>query len=218
MIIFSLMKVVSCEKRAEQFLDGQLYCNTLRFLREKFDEYEGVIPLPGTLQINDRTFPKPLVSPDPLSRLNVFCMFAWAVPKEGDKILLDPKSQLGSLHTLAQTFGEYTVAVNNVSEFFRRANQAAKQDNGLKGCRGVVKYVEPTGEMPTTLSDFLNFALQKRKSFAKEKEYRFAYWTGRKCAGPFILNIGDIRDIAFRMKTEDVYDSITINGRPLSDF
>ena len=74
------------------------------------------------------------------------------------------------------------------------------------------------GEIPpTSLSALLKAALRKRKSFANENEYRFVYLTGREPAGPFILNIGDIHDIAFRMRTQDVYDRVEINGRPLSD-
>ena len=227
--IISFMKIVPCVERAEQFLDGQLYCNTLRFLRERFDEYEGTVPLTGTLRIGDYVIPKedltepPLLMPNLVSDLNVFCMFAWASPKAGDdEILFDPESQLGSIRDLVQTFGEHTVVVKNVPEFFRRADKAAEHPNNgvLRSGRGIVDYVEPsTGEIPpTTLPEFLKVALRKRKSFANEKEYRFVYLTGREPTGPFILNIGDIRDIAFRMRTQDVYDRAEMNGRPLSDY
>ena len=228
-IIISLMKILSCAERAEQFLDGQLYCNTISFLREQFDEYEGTVPLTGTLRIDDLEIPKedlaepPLLMPNLVSDLNVFCMFCWASPKVGDgKILFDPESQLGSIRNLVQTFGEHTVVVRNVTEFFRRADKALEHPcNEVLGAnRGIVDYVEPgTGEVPpTTLPGFLKTGLRKRKSFANEKEYRFVYWTGRRPAGPFILQIGDIRDIAFRIKTQEVYEQAEMNGRPLSDY
>ena len=226
--IFSLMKIVPCEERAEQFLDGQLYCNTLCFLRKRSDQYEGTVPLTGTLRIGDFVIcnedltEPPLLMPNLVSDLNVFCMFAWASPKSGgDEILFAPESQLGSIQDLVQTFGEYTVVVKNVTEFFRRADKAVEHPyNGVLRCkRGIVDYVDrSTGEIPTTPSDLLNVALRKRKSFAKEKEYRFVYLTGREPPGPFILNIGDIRDIAFRMSTQDVYDRAEVDGRPLSDY
>ena len=213
------MKIVSCEGRAEQFLDGQLYCNTLRFFREQpnGDEYEGTMSLTGTLQIGGHTIPKedliepPLFSSDLLSGLNAFCMFA----------CVDPISQFGSLRKLAGTFGEYTVVIENVPEFFRRVDQAAKHPrSGVHRCRrGLVDYAEPTGEIPiATVQEYLKVAFQKRKRFAEESEYRFAYLTGREPAGPFILNVGCIRDIAFRTGTEGMYDSIRVNGRPLSDY
>ena len=84
----------------------------------------------------------------------------------------------------------------------------------------MVSYVEPSTDegLPTTLPALLKVALRKRKRFANEKEYRFVYLTGRDPAGPFILNIGDIRDIAFRMRTQDVYERAEVNGRPLSDY
>ena len=226
--IISLMKIVPSVERAEQFLDGQLYCNTLSFLRERFDEYEGTVPLSGILRIGDYEVPKedlaepPLLIPNLVSDLNVFCMFCWASPKAGgDKILFDPESQLGSIRNLEQTFGTHTVVVKNVTEFFRRADKALEHSyNGvLRSICGIVDYVEPsTGEIPpTSLPALLKVALRKRKSFANESEYRFVYLTGREPAGPFILNIGDIHDIAFRMRTQDVYDRVEINGRPLSD-
>ena len=227
--IISLMKIVPCAERAEQLLDGQLYCNTISFLRERFDEYEGTVPLTGTLRIDDLVIPKedltepPLLIPNLVSDLNVFCMFCWASPKVGDgKILFDPESQLGSIRNLVQTFGEHTVVVRNVTEFFRRADKALEHpcNEVLRADRGIVDYVEPgTGEVPpTTLRALLKTGLRKRKSFANEKEYRFVYWTGRKPAEPFILKIGDIRNIAFRMRTQDVYGQAEMNGRPLSDY
>ena len=227
--IISLMKIVQCAERAEQLLDGQLYCNTISFLRKQFDEYEGTVPLTGTLRIGDLVIPKedlaepPLLMPNLVSDLNVFCMFCWASPKVDDgTILFDPESQLGSIRNLVQTFGEHTVIVKNVTEFFRRAGKALEHPcNEVRGAvRGIVDYVEPgTGEAtPTTLGELLKTALRKRKSFANEKEYRFVYWTGRKPAEPFILKIGDIRDIAFRMRTQDVYEQAEMNSRPLSDY
>ena len=225
--IISLMKIVPSEERAEQFLDGQLYCNTLSFLRKQFDEYEGTVPISGKVRIEDYEIPQEdlaetaLLMPNLVSDLNVFCMFCWASPKAGrDEILLDPESQLGSIRNLEQTFGTHTVVIKNVTEFFRRADKALERSyNGvLRSVRGIVDYVEPpTGEiLPTSLSALLKVALRKRKSFANEKEYRFVYLTGRERAGPFILNIGDIHDIAFRMRTQDVYDRVEINGRPIS--
>ena len=85
--IISLMKIVPCAERAEQLLDGQLYCNTISFLREQFDEYEGTVPLTGTLRIDDLVILKedlaepPLLMPNLVSDLNVFCMFCCASPK-----------------------------------------------------------------------------------------------------------------------------------------
>ncbi len=227
--IISLMKIVPCVGRAEQFLDGQLYCNTVRFLRERFDKYEGTVPLTGTLRIGDFVIPKedlaepPRLMPNMVSDLNVFCMFQWASPKLGDdEILFDPESQLGSIRGLVETFGEHTVVVKNVTEFFNRVDKAvAHQYNGvLRSCRGIVQYGDPnTGVVPpSTVPELLKVALRKWKRFANEKEHRFVFLTGREPAGPFILNIGDIRDIAFLMRTQDVYDRAEIYGRPVSDF
>lgn len=225
--IFSLMKIVSCEARAEQVLDGQLYCNTLSYLRKRFDKYEGTVPLSG-LRIGDYAIPKedlvepPLLMPGLVSDLNVYCMFAMWSPKMDDKIRFDPESQLGSIEGLVGEFGNHTVVIQDVSEFFRRTDQAMQHQRSgvLRSLRGTVNYVDSGAgaTLPNTMSDLLRIALRKRKSFSNEREYRFVYLTGREPPGPFILNIGDIRDIAFRTETDGLYDSIRVNGRPLSDF
>lgn len=223
--INSLMKIVPCVKRAEQFLDGQLYCNTIPFLCENFDEYEGSIPLSGILRINDDevsgSLEPPRLRPHVVSDLNVFCMFAWLSPYVNDEdILFDPEHQLGSIRNLEPVFGEYTVAILNVPEFFRRVDWAVKDSgNGIiRGIHGVVEYVESSKgtKVPTTSSDMMKVVLRKQKSYEDEKEYRFAYLIDREPGQPFILNIGDIRDISTQMKTQDVYDLIKMNGRPLS--
>ena len=183
----------------------------------------------GTVRIGDWVIPKedlvepPLLMPNLVSELNVFCMFCWTSPKTGDdKILFDPESQLGSIRDLVQTFGEYTVVIKNVTEFLQRVDKAvARPYNGvLRSVRGIVSYGEPRTDevLPTTLPDLLRVALRKRSRFANENEYRFVYLTGREPPGPFILNIGDIRDIAFQMRTQDVYDRVEVDGRPLSDY
>ena len=209
-------------------LDGQLYCNTLSYLRKGFDEYEGTVSLPSQLHISacaeDLELLTPdleslLLTPDLVSDLNVFCMFAMWSPKVDDKILFDPESQLGSLRDLARTFGKHTVVIKERPEFFRRVSRAMSSNKVLVYRRGIVEYVESNaGEVPTTLPELMKVAFRKQKKFANEKEYRLAFLTGREPSKPFILNIGDIHDIAFRMRTQDVYDSIRVNERPLSDF
>ena len=224
-----LIKIVSSLARAEMILDGQLYCNTVRFLREEFDEYEGSIPLTGEIRIYGYLVPKedlaepPRLTVDVVLDLNVFCMFSWAPPKVGDdQITINPVSQFGSMERLLQTFGEHAVVITNVTEFFQRTDNAVPPSNirVLDRARDLVDYVNPNVGIapPTNRWESIKVAHRKDKKFAHEKEYRLVYLTTCKPPGPVILNIGDIRDIAIRMRTEDIYNSIKLNDLPLSHF
>ena len=221
------MKIVPSGERAEYFLDGRLYCNTLRYFSEHEDEQEGAIALPPhdlRVSLNLRSFVIPkedivaaTMHPDIVADLNAFCMYSWAAPKVGeDRVLFDKESQLGSIRELIKVYGEHAVVVRNVTEFFDRVKRAAaRQDSGVIRAKGdLIRYKEARMR-PRNISEALCVALHKQKDFAKEQEYRFVFHTDRE-PGPFVLSIGDLRDIAGRIRTEDLYDSVKVNGA--SDF
>ena len=218
--IITLIKVVPCKKYADSFLDGTMYCNTVRFFRDQgYDEFEGAAFLhPDSVRIGSLTIPKEdldgpvIVKLDSVADLNIFCMFHWKVPLVGDdKILIDLESQLGSIEECKAEFGAYAVVVKNTTEFFRRVDHAVTQQGSgfLPSMRGVVRYIDPDIHQ-SDLTKPLKLPLFKQERFAHQKEYRFVLQTGRQIARPLCLRIGSIRDIAFCMKTEDVYDSVKI--------
>ena len=217
------MKLLPCKEYVEFFLDGKLYCNTVRYFRDEgYDEFEGAAFLhPTTLRINSHTIPAEdlagpvILKPNLVADLNVFCMFSWRVPKVGDdKILIDLESQLGSIAACIADFGPYAVVVKNTTEFLRRVELAVTQrgSEALAGVRGVVRYINPD-TYRTNLAEPLKIPLFKQERFAHQKEYRFVFQTGREPAGPLVLPIGDIRDIAFCMSTEDVYDNVKVEEK-----
>ena len=219
-MIISLMKILPCKEYVEYFLDGKLYCNTVRYFRDKrYDEFEGADFLhPTTLRLDSHTIPEEdlagpvILHSNFVADLNVFCMFAWRAPKVGDDdVLIDLESQLGSIDAYVAEFGRYTVVVKNTTEFFRRVGLAvARRGNGvLSGAHGAVRYINPD-TFRTNPTDPLRTPLFKQKRFAHQKEYRFVFQTGHKPAGHLELPIGDIRDIAFCMRTEDIYDSVKV--------
>ena len=222
-MIVSLMKILPCKEYVEYFLDGKLYCNTVRYFRDEgYDEFEGAAFLhPTTLRINSYTIPVedlagPVVlKPNLVADLNVFCMFSWRVPKVGDdEILIDLESQLGSIAACIADFGPYTVVVKNTTEFLRRVDLAVTRrgSGAIAGVRDAVRYINPD-TYESNLAEPLKIPLFKQKRFAHQKEYRFVFQTGREPAGHLELPIGDIRDIAFCMRTEDVYDSVKVEEK-----
>lgn len=222
-MIISLMKILSCKKHVEFFLDGKMYCNTVRYFRDEgYDELEGaVFSHPTTLHINSYPIPvEDLAGPvvyqlNVVADFNVFCMFSWRVPRiDDDKIMIDLPSQLGSIEQCIDNFGPHTVVIKNTREFIRRVELAIKRHHGgvLAGRAGVVRYINPDTHRSEP-ADLLEIPFFKHERFAHEKEFRFVFHTCRDPAGPLVLPIGDLRDIAFWMKTEDVYDSARVEGK-----
>lgn len=221
------MKIVSCEEYANCFLDGNLYCNTVRYFREEgYDKLEGAFFIhPDTISLSSShgslIIPKEdlaasvIVQPDQVADLNIFCMFSWRVRKVGgDKVLIDLESQLGSITDCIADFGPYTVVVTNTTEFFGRLDLAVKHGHCgiLAGMRGVVRYIDPDTHHSQPAAP-LEIPLFKQERFAHQQEYRFIFKTDREPAHPLVLPIGDIRDIAFCMRTEQVYDSVKVEDK-----
>ena len=121
------------------------------------------------------------------------------------------ESQLGSINECIKEFGPYTVVVRNVTKFFSRVDASYQADPRFRGpgIRGRVRYIDAANHH-TDLSDELRIALFKRSQFAHQKEFRFVFNTQTSGTNPVPLQIDDIRDIAFCMKTEEVLDSVKI--------
>ena len=178
-MIISLMKVLPCKEYVEFLMDGNLYCNTVRYFRDRgYDEFEGAAFLhPTSLRISSHEISAgELAGPvilklDVVADLNVFCVFSWRMPKVGsDKMLVDLESQLGSIRDCVADFGPYTVVVKNTTEFFRRVEVAIKDGRRpiIAGVRGVVRYINPDTHR-SNLDELLKIPLFKQKRFAQQK-------------------------------------------------
>ena len=119
-----LLKAFRKEEWAEKFLDGVLYCNTVKFYRalegDKRDKDEGAVVISGDqlkeLKIGDYVVKRlDLVTLrhyfNLTSGVNVFCMFGWAPRQRGDEILLNKEEQLGSLREFDRKYGPYSVII-----------------------------------------------------------------------------------------------------------
>ena len=223
-----MLKAFRQEKWAEEFLDGCLHCNTLRFYRDwdnksLRDKNEGVIVLPGAnldLKIGDFKFPKgDMLSlsyrPNLMDYIYVYCMYCWAPPWVDDtRVFVDKETQLGSLRSLGHRYGQYAVGIKNPREFFRRLDRAVHSiDSKALTAKGEPVKYEPMLGLPTTPEQTLQAAFHKDVKYIGEQEFRFAFLLDQKLPAEFRLNIGDIRDIAVSMRTEDIFDSIKVNGQ-----
>ena len=220
-IIF-LVKFFQEERYAADFVAGKIFCNTLRTFKQmkgvgsegRADKNEGTTAWlqPGLVQaeLNGMDISGDLAGPlqaqmDWLNDLYVFCMFAGHT---GD---LDPSNL--STHNLGELrdeisipneclqFGEYGVAVTNVTKFIERMQTAARVAN-YKFHRGLVKYYDPE----TFHGSFrgIEAVFRKQLHHNYQREYRFAIGTGSGSEEPVILEIGDISDITFSFDATDI--------------
>ena len=208
----AFIKIVRCQEHADFFLDGKLYCNTVRCFREK-DPHEGAIffsPSELTPLGPRAKIVKFIMESDWASELNGFCMF-WR--SEGidrdDEIVAPGPSQLESIGALKREFGPHAVVVTKANEFLNRVGRAVAQA-GLFGVSKRVVYIDPYSH----ISDIYRLErhpwyipFYKDDKFAHQKEFRLIF-RAPKPSGLLVLPIGDIRDIAVCMKTENIYDNV----------
>ena len=221
-----LLKAFRKEKWAEDFLDGVLYCNTVKYYRdledsdEKRDKDEGAVVIPGDrlseLRLGDYVVKRlDLVTLrhyfNLTSGVNVYCMFCWAPRLEGGQVFLNKEEQLGSLREFDRKYGPYSVVIGNLPEFFGRIDVAINREGILLGRGDTVTY-ELAKDVPNNPEGLFDLAFHKNSKYSDEHEYRFAFLVDQKEQGPFRLNIGDIRDIATLQRTDEIYDSIKVNG------
>ena len=229
MIVF-LAKVFEKKEHAEAFLKGSMYANRLSHFKKlegaygRGDEYEGAImpPLDDfalTLEATDPTTGEVvssitmtgedlaapvIVSPSWFDHFNVFCMYAGRfdelqeTPRDN---LQDLKRQL-DISEYFEGLGEHAVIIKNTTEFLQRVRHAGDQAGyGIYG--KLVSYYDPEVGTPPITSD-LETIFNKRKEFAYQKEFRFAIDTNSEGSCPITLDVGEIGDIAFYVKTSEI--------------
>ena len=220
--LMMLLKAYRCERWANEFLDGCLYCNTLSFHRDQ-DNQEGTVVIPGSNitqfkigTLNLKTVKSFTYRPNRADYINVFCMYSWTPPFEDSskkRVILNKETQLGSLRTLEDNYGPHAVLIRDIPEFFRRLTTAIERpESQVYHAEGnAVKYDLMDRIPKDNMKDMIQLAFRKNPKYADEKEYRFVFVHDREEPGPFTLDIGSIRDIAVLSRTRELYDSITIN-------
>ena len=229
MIVF-LAKVFEKKEHAEAFLKGSMYANRLSHFKKlegaygRGDDYEGVImpPLddfaltleatdPTTGEVVDSTtitgedLAAPVImSPEWFDHFNVFCMYAArfdGLQEISRDNLQDLKRQLDISEDFAR-LGEHTVLIKNTTEFIRRVKLAAEQA-GYRIYAKLVSYYDPEVGTPPVTSD-LETIFNKRKEFEYQNEFRFAIDTNSEGRCHITLDVGEIDDIAFYVKTSEI--------------
>ena len=219
--IFSLVKLFCNKDHAKDFVSGKLFMNTIRSFKEytdesgelRGDEYEGVVALYqpkmlGEIKIGDICIPaSELAAPivmhgNQLLNHNVFCIYSLnsrGHDSVSAETIYDFKRTL-DLHKSCFGLGKHCVVILNVTEFISRCTSAIKKED-FDGSLGLVDYFnehEFHGNMPEK-----KLGYQKRSFFSHQREYRVKIDTRRTTPSPYILEVGDLSDIAMITTTED---------------
>lgn len=183
------------------FLDGNLYLNTLNFFGEidgsdqvRFDADDGI---DQSLQVKEVAIAAPgddwtpiggVISPVTFrlqgsGKLNVLCMYA----------LTDQPEQVFDKRNLE--FGNTAIIIADLIEFIHRMKSAAAALNKSM-FHGPVQYVDRI-TYHGNMGPFKKYA-----DYDYQREFRFVLTNG--LGGPCRLNIGDIRDITTFGPAEDI--------------
>lgn len=228
--IFFLIKVFTEAAHADDFLDGRLWCNRLSYFKgvedpqgqTRGDPFEGSVTwrqsgdFKLTLTINDtQSFDinhlaaSFQVRATDLDHVHLFCLYAAHSDHLVD-VVKDGKDTIGgSLRVPMELakFGEHVVLVQ-AGPFIDRVTDAINA-NQHWGTAGLVEYYDPetfSGNFDPEVA-----LLRKRKEFDFQSEYRFAFDTETTGENAHTLQVGSLRDIAWRLTGDDLRGGVMLN-------
>ena len=221
-----LVKLFKKYEHAQEFLNGKLHCNRIKYFRDKYDDMEGVALIPtdkAVIKVSDADGkhlftmkPEDFAGPiefdsDRVKNCSAFCMFSIS-NNDSDSVIQEKNGTITKYTIpprLTENFGEHAVAVYSPLQFFQRIHKAAKKENYPTLTRGFVKYYN-TDNLPSEMHLAMDFkqalktALYKDEKFRHEREYRFLVETGTIGDEAIKIDIGDINDIAMYVKSSDL--------------
>lgn len=226
-IIFSV-KVCDKEEYREDFLDGNLYMNSLGYFRRYEDSREGNVGDPHeaavwvlqpgqfTMTINEPTgtigeFTIPaedMAAPTILQHkkhdtLNLLCMYAvhdggFTSASEQD---FERFVEAQMLRPEVDGLGGFAAIVIKTKDFQDRVFHALRRDDH-RYMAGLVSYYDPATFHGQFDED--RAAFNKRSTFAHQREYRFALDREVDKEEAIKLSVGTLRDICIACRTEEV--------------
>lgn len=202
--------------------------NTIRFFKEyrdeagelRGDQYEGVVAIYqpeklGEIKLGEHAIlASDLAAPivvygDHLLDHNVFCLYSLnsrGRDTVSAETLSDFKRTL-ELHESCFGLGKHCVVILNTSQFIERCRSVIKKLN-LNGSLGLVDYFnerEFHGNMPSG-----KLGYQKRNMFSHQREYRIKVDLSRSESGSYLLDVGDLSDIAFISTPKDFNEKLEL--------
>ena len=226
-VIYSFVKIFQDKQHREEFLNGSLYMNRLKFFKQfeeqsnnnRGDVNEAVSGWyqPGEISIRIGGYDIPssdiaapvVVQLNKFNHINIFCLFS--LNNNGfEKVTED---SLGSFREHIKlgdevvALGEFAVIVTHASKFLEKVQSAIKRER-YAGRMGLVDYYEP-GTYNGSFSD-IEAVFKKQIQFYHQKEYRIAIDRGIFGDDAYRLEIGDIRDICKVIQTVQINSKVEV--------
>ena len=212
---FGWIRMHDEKEHAEDLLKGKLYFNTIAYHRKRGnDPLEGIVRREVDIDLSTSDgehglelknapgyFKAEIVN---IKYTPVFCMTA--IGGEIEKDTYGNSVNLAKQFRLSRKceaeYGNHAVIIYNPTEFIQRCLESARNHPVGLG-HDWVKYVRPRGPLDTSmLSPAILF--NKRDKFKYENEYRLVAFRYTQDEGHFELNVGDLTDIAFYCRTNEI--------------
>ncbi|MFB4412719.1 hypothetical protein [Pantoea sp. ANP04] len=228
------VKVFSQDKYREDFLNGDLYMNTIKYFRDYEeaqsgnigDKNEGVSAwlVPEGLQIKFNPpgmepftiTSKDLAAPVVIKRnahenINVLCLtylHSHGISLD-DRISEDDFNKLQRYFTLpeeAKNIGEFAVIIPSVPEFISRVRKAADKLISSGAVRGLIakEVTYYDKEKSLSLENFDDAVFHKQSEYSHQSEYRVCLNRDAILSEPYTFKIGSLRDIALSCQISEV--------------
>lgn len=197
-----LLKFFENEQFQNDFLNGNLYMNTLKYFKKeeslntaRSDQFETIREhkqqIPDAIQIGKLLFTKDngeIISgtntkiSGKFDNCNILSLYSLWKETEDEKIVIDKKNK---------EFGNYCIVITNVKEFLNRIVNASKKENYIYRIDSV-KYINRNLEYKI---DDQEIPFTKFDTFSYQREFRIAIDTKKNINKPYILRIGNLKDI-----------------------
>lgn len=208
--IFGLVKFFEKQDYVHEFLNGNLYMNSLKYFQElendtaRSDSKEAVShcfqPDAIKVQFNEITIESNeldgavIVQTKEFDFYNIFCLYA--INSGNFQELNDDNYDkfINSLqiHENNKEFGQFCVVIHNVESFLERIKEAVLKKNFFMKANFVNYY-----DIDSSNGSYngIDAVFHKHDKFSYQNEYRIVINNKLGNDNPYSLNIGDIRDI-----------------------
>jgi hypothetical protein len=235
--IHFFVKVFSEESFRDEFLNGSLYMNALKYFRglkeetkhNIADKHEGAYqvsqPHELTLSVNGvQINPEDLVGPiifsmNWMEQINVFCLtylHSHGILSQ-DSFDEDEYELLKSYYRLPEesyNLGEYAAVIHNVPEFMKRVKRELGRciDNQEidEYSYKPVEYYDGNTDSFAIDDASLDSAFKKNNKYAHQSEFRVAVRRENDECKEYRIEIGDIRDIVWVCNTKEINENIKV--------
>lgn len=227
--IIMFVKVFEKNEYLKDFMNGKLFMNRLSYFQKvednfkcnRSDRHEGIrswlqpdrimIKI-GTLDISGNELAAPImIQMNAHKHYNVFCLYAGHTG-EFEELTSENASEFLEkikINDECLNLGDFCVVIHNPKLFLERITSAIKK-TGYSGAAKLVEYYDPDdfhGDF-----DEQDVVFKKRKEYSYQSEYRIYIDTELEGDEPYVLQVGDLRDIAVSCKTCEINSMLSINN------